>query len=60
MKYSLKNEKYVFCKEGVYFAMTTEQVVEMKALCEEILNETGSDSTVQLDTRMQLIQEGTS
>ena len=52
MKYSLKNNKYVFSKEGVYFAMTKEQVMEMKGLCEEILNEEGTSDKSVVDSGM--------
>lgn len=37
MGYEYKNGKYVFCKDGVYFAMTEEQVRKMQALCQQIL-----------------------
>lgn len=46
MKYRRKHGKYIFEKEGVYYAMTRDQVSEMADLCGEILGETGDiDST---------------
>jgi hypothetical protein len=34
--YSIKGDKYVFCKDGVYFSLTLEQVSEMNMLFDEI------------------------
>lgn len=52
MKYALKNNKYVFCKEGVYFALTKEQVAEMRDSCEEILNAEGTPDKSEDDSGM--------
>ena len=35
--YKAQNGKYIFQKEGVYFAITKEQVAEMNSICLEIL-----------------------
>jgi hypothetical protein len=37
INYKEQNGKYIFHKEGVYFAMTKEQVAEFNTLCLEIL-----------------------
>jgi len=37
MSYEFKNGKYIFNRDGVYFALTAKQVAEMKALCIFIL-----------------------
>jgi len=34
--YEIKKGKYVFCKDGVYFSLTIEQMKEMKKLFGEI------------------------
>ena len=39
MKYRLLNNKFIFNKNGTYFELTREEVVEMKGLFQEILNE---------------------
>ncbi len=35
--YRKKNDKYILCKDGVYFALTPLQVDEMRDICDEIL-----------------------
>lgn len=39
MTYTKKGDKYIFCKDGVYFSMTLEQVSDMCVLCEKIVEE---------------------
>ena len=39
MKYREKNGKWIFEKDGVFFALTKEQVVMMRNLCNVILGE---------------------
>jgi hypothetical protein len=36
MTYEFKNGKYVICKDGVYFALTKDQVKELISLLHEI------------------------
>lgn len=36
MKYEIKNGKYIFEKDGVYFSLTLEQVWLMSTFCNEI------------------------
>lgn len=40
MDYIFKNGKYIFDKNGVYFALTEDQVKDMRNTCEDILGET--------------------
>ena len=44
MEYTRKNDKFIVNKDGVYFAMTREQVVEMARLCMKILLDSDNDS----------------
>ena len=39
VSYIERNGKYVFCKEGVYFAATLEQVKELYEACQLILSD---------------------
>ena len=39
MTYAFKNGKYIITKEGVNFALTKEQVVELQIILKEILND---------------------
>ena len=38
--YREKNDKYILCKDGVYFALTPEQVIELKAVVQDIIDGT--------------------
>lgn len=35
--YNIKNDKYIICKDSVYFALTKEQVYEMKNVINKII-----------------------
>lgn len=39
MTYEKRGDKWVFCKDGVYFAMTFDQVHEMNELTDGIIRE---------------------
>jgi len=43
MTYREKNGRYIFEKDGVFFAMTKDQLREMRRLCSEILGDTEQD-----------------
>lgn len=38
--YREKNDKYILCKDGVYFALTPKQVIELKAVVQDIIDGT--------------------
>lgn len=37
MTYNKKKDKYVTCKDQVYYSLTNKQVFELRDLCEEII-----------------------
>jgi hypothetical protein len=38
MKVTIKNGRYVFEKDGVFFALSLAQVIEMRDLCDDIID----------------------
>ena len=37
--YNVKKDKYIICKDSVYFSLTKDQVIELSLMLEEIKNE---------------------
>jgi len=49
ISFTKNKDKYIFCKDGIYFSLTLAQIADMVNLCNEILSKQELPPATQVD-----------